>query len=232
MSIDHLSERVLREAILEILRTGSIDTRELSRRTRLGVERLEELLESIGLSPATRQEIDRVSLALRYIELGGDPETVSQYLDWRDFEKFIEEILDRYGYTIARGVRAPPPRGFEIDVLALDPVKRRLLVVDCKHWRRSREAELREVARDLIERVERLARRCVYVSRTHPWVADAETVVPVIVTLRTTLSRKIGESVLVSPVGLFRDLIERLDEYIEALEVRPLRISCRSLRLV
>jgi hypothetical protein len=74
-------------------------------------EDLEALRELIG---EEFRDLSPVQLAIEYISRGGDPERISALLSWRDFEEFVSRSMEFVGMDVARGIRAPPPRGFEI----------------------------------------------------------------------------------------------------------------------
>ena len=226
-----MSERIIREILLMILRVGAYDLKKISESLKISEEKIIEILDSAGISYYDLEKYDKIDLALKYLEFKGDPEKISEHLDWRDFEKFIEKIFRNYGYHVVRGLRSSPPLGFEIDLLATDVFKRRSYVIDCKHWRRSREKILKEVAEDLIERIRRLVKKCFRIKRIYPWIKESDHVIPIIITLRETETRKIFDKVIVAPIHLLKDLIENIDYYIDLLEIKPIKISCETLEL-
>lgn len=213
-----------RELILSIIRIGRVDIDTLSKSLRISKESVEKLLGELEISGY----IDRISLATKYISLGGDPEKISQYLSWRDFEEFAMKILEEYNYLTAHSIRIPPPRGAEIDILALDPERKIALVIDCKHWRRTSGYMLNKFADELIEKIDILSKRCFVVARRYPWIYEARYTLPVIVTLHETIDRKIRDNVLLLPIAFFRDFFNNIDYYLDVLEIKPIKISCGS----
>lgn len=218
-------QTLAREAILSILVHGLEGLDIVSRRYSIPKNHLINILEKNNII-LSEENLRRLDLAMKYIELGGDAERVSDYLSWSDFEGFVQELLRKYGFDVIRNLRAPPPRGFEIDIIGVDLQRRILLVIDCKHWRRSRESILAEVAENLIERINRLFQRCIYILRISPRLKGEHLVIPMIVTLKEISSRKIGENVLVTPITRFRDLMNNLEYYISELELKPLKRTC------
>ncbi|MGC9148374.1 MAG: restriction endonuclease [Sulfolobales archaeon] len=210
-----------RELIINILKLGTLDAEIISRNTRLPKEIVSKLINELEIS-----YLDKTSLAMLYMSLGGDPERVSNYLNWRDFESFVGRSLEDYGYIVARSIRLPPPRGLEIDVMALDKKLRRLFIIDCKHWKRSRESELRQVAIEMLNKINVFMRRCFLIARNHPWIYLAKSITPLIVTLRQTEIKQIENSVIILPIAFFRDFFNNLDLYLDELNIRVIRITC------
>ena len=96
-------------------------------------------------------------------------EEVSEYLDWRDFEGLVSQILLENGFQIEKNVILTKPR-MEIDVIGtkLNVV----ILIDCKHWQRMSNSALNEIVKKQVNRVKRYANE----------ISDVMTV-PVIVTL-------------------------------------------------
>jgi len=112
---------------------------------------------------------DKLMAALFAIKQGAPIEEVSTFLNWRDFEGIVAEILQSKDFSIIRNLVLKKPR-MEIDVIG---VKHGIaLLIDCKHWKRLSQSALREIVRKQIERVKH------YVEKTKDVKA-----VPAIVTL-------------------------------------------------
>ena len=172
------------------------------------------ILEAGGVIVPSR--INLVEEALRY---GIPVDKASLYLDWRDFEQLSSRYLEAHGYRVYRGIRLPPPRGFEIDVLGLGP--RYTIVVDCKHWSPgySKKWKLKKAAQEHLERTQRLAKRLWLVARRYgEELRRAKTLIPVIVTL-TDPGLRYHEGVLISPITLFNNLLLNIDVVVEELGV-------------
>ena len=112
---------------------------------------------------------DKLRAALFAIEQGAPIEEVSVYLDWRDFEGIVAEILQSKGSSIIKNLVLTKPR-MEIDVIGVNHGI--ALLIDCKHWKRLSQSALREIVRKQVERVKH------YVAKTKGTIA-----VPAIVTL-------------------------------------------------
>ena len=111
----------------------------------------------------------KLRTALLAIKNGMPIEEASRYVDWKDFEGLVAEILESKHFQVIRNFRMKKPT-MEIDVIGL-----RLgvaVLVDCKHWKRMSHSALETIVRKQIERVKH------YVANTKDVVA-----VPTIVTL-------------------------------------------------
>ena len=112
---------------------------------------------------------DKLRAALFASELGAPIEEVSTYLNWRDFEGIVAEILQSKDFSIIKNLVLKKPR-MEIDVIGVNHGI--ALLIDCKHWKRLGQSSLREIVKKQVERVKH------YVAKTQVVIA-----VPVIVTL-------------------------------------------------
>jgi Holliday junction resolvase-like predicted endonuclease len=111
----------------------------------------------------------KLRTALLAIKNGMPIEEASRYVDWKDFEGLVAEILESKHFQVIRNFRMKKPT-MEIDVIGL-----RLgvaVLIDCKHWKRMSHSMLETIVRKQIERVKH------YVANTKDVVA-----VPTIVTL-------------------------------------------------
>jgi len=80
--------------------------------------------------------LQRLKLAIRAVELGGDVESVSSFLQWQEFEDIAVIAFERNNYSVNKNFRFKHgERKFEIDVIGCK--KPIIVCVDCKHWHRS-----------------------------------------------------------------------------------------------
>lgn len=112
---------------------------------------------------------DKLRTALFALEHGAPIEEVSTYLEWKDFEGLVAEILQSKDFSIIKNLVLTKPR-MEIDVVGVNHGI--ALLIDCKHWKRLSQSALREIVKKQVERVK------YYVAKTQGAVA-----VPAIVTL-------------------------------------------------
>jgi restriction endonuclease len=96
---------------------------------------------------------DRLKTSILAVSLGADVMKISQFLTWKDFERFASEILLDCGFRTNNNVRFTKPRA-EIDIVA---TKSQLaLSIDCKHWANNGRSALIAHSRKQIQRTERL----------------------------------------------------------------------------
>ena len=143
---------------------------------------------------------DKLKTALFAIKNGVPIEEVSRYIDWKDFEGLVAEILDSKHFDVLRNFRMTKPT-MEIDVVGV-----RLgvaLLIDCKHWKKLSNSALETIVVKQIERVKH------YVSNAKDVIAA-----PVIVTLNQEETSFISRVPIV-PILQFSSFI---DEFYGSLE--------------
>ena len=142
---------------------------------------------------------DRLQTALFAINLGADVETVSEYLNWQDFESLTGIILEARDFEVTKNLIFTKPR-MEIDVIGKKMGI--ALLIDCKHWKTMSKSALDEIVKKQVERVKR-------------YVADENmSALPVIVTLHQEEIQFI-ENVPIVPI---MKLSSFLDEFVGNLD--------------
>ena len=153
-------------AILENTRKKPVDRntlREMIRVTGEAYDTYMTHLESSGLIDEESGNItaslnQRLELAIRAVQAGGDLERVSRALGWLEFEEIVARIFEENGYDVKRRFRFQADgRRWEIDILAT----RRSLIVcaECKHWAKGLgNTTARRIAEIHLEKVETLSR--------------------------------------------------------------------------
>ena len=136
---------------------------------------------------------DKLRAALLAINLGAPIEEVSVYLDWKDFEGLVGEILVEKNFSVIKNMILTKPR-MEIDVIGINHGV--AMLIDCKHWKHLSESSLREIVKKQIHRVRH------YVSQTENSVA-----VPAIVTLYQEKIRFINKVPIV-PILQFSSFVD------------------------
>ncbi|MGQ0791331.1 MAG: hypothetical protein ACT4NJ_03795 [Nitrosopumilaceae archaeon] len=112
---------------------------------------------------------DKLKTALFAISQGAPIDDVSIYLNWKDFEGLVAEILESKNFDIIKNLVLTKPR-MEIDVIGINHGV--AVLIDCKHWKRMSSTTLRGIVRKQVARVKH------YVEKTQGAIA-----VPAIVTL-------------------------------------------------
>jgi len=143
---------------------------------------------------------NKLKSALLDIKTGVPIEEASRYVDWKDFEGLVAEILESKNFEVMRNFRMKNPT-MEIDVVGthLDTA----VLIDCKHWKRMTNSMLEKIVLKQIERVKH------YVAITDEVVAA-----PVIVTLYQEETRFVSRVPIV-PIIQFSSFI---DEFYGNLE--------------
>ena len=143
---------------------------------------------------------NKLKSALLAIKTGVPIEEASRYVDWKDFEGLVAEILESKNFEVIRNFRMKNPT-MEIDVVGIHLGV--AVLIDCKHWKRMTNSMLEKIVLRQIERVKR------YVAITDEVVAA-----PVIVTLYQEETRFISRVPIV-PIIQFSSFI---DEFYGNLE--------------
>ena len=143
---------------------------------------------------------DKLKTALFAIKNGVPIEEVSRYIDWKDFEGLVAEILDSKHFDVLRNFRLTKPT-MEIDVVGV-----RLgiaLIIDCKHWKRLSHSALETIVVKQVERVKH------YMSNAKDAIAA-----PVIVTLNQEETSFISKV----PIVPILQLSSFIDEFYGSME--------------
>jgi len=143
---------------------------------------------------------NKLKSALLAIKTGVPIEEASRYVDWKDFEGLVAEILESKNFEVMRNFRMKNPT-MEIDVVGTHLGT--AVLIDCKHWKRMTNSMLERIVLKQIERVKH------YVAITDEIVAA-----PVIVTLYQEETRFISRVPIV-PIIQFSSFI---DEFYGNLE--------------
>ncbi len=76
---------------------------------------------------------ERIELALKALNLGGDPIEICKLLDWREFENLSVEAFQLNGYSVINNLTfSSNKKRFQIDLIASK--NNSILCIDCKHW--------------------------------------------------------------------------------------------------
>jgi Holliday junction resolvase-like predicted endonuclease len=138
-----------------------------------------------GLIHRNRQSLEvddeqRLLLATRLVHSGCDPQKVSRFLEWQEFETFAAKSLEENGFRTVKHLVFKSKLGRrEIDLLAWNDTF--LMAIDCKHWlHRLSQSTSVAVARAQSERAEALAGRIELLQRHGIRAAEGRHLMPVI----------------------------------------------------
>jgi len=160
------AQRDILITLLENTQKKSVDSNTLRETVRVTDEAYNTYmtyLESNGLIQEEQGDItaslnQRLELAIKAVQAGGDLERVSRALGWLEFEEIVARIFEENGYDVKRRFRFQADgRRWEIDTLAT----RRPLIVcaECKHWAKGLGSKTaRRIVETHLEKVETLSR--------------------------------------------------------------------------
>lgn len=174
-----------------------------------------------------RFELDsrqRIILAEGLIHAGRDPQKVSRFLEWQEFEDFAVLSFEDNGFRVVKHLVFKSRSGRrEIDLLAWNDTF--LFAVDCKHWLRGLStARMSAAVRAQVERSKALAGKpelLVKFGVTHP---ARRRIVPMIFTLGDPRQTFVYEVPVVSVLKLMSFLygISPVDESFRSFPVKGL----------
>lgn len=219
-------ERELIISILKLTKNGPIGIELVRKDAKIPSAIAEDLfkkLQNDGLLYLQNKVIDvdslkRLKLAVHAIELGGDVERVSGFLDWREFENIAAIAFERNGYSVARNLRFKHAgRRWEMDIIACK--KPIVACVDCKHWHHGMyPSAIRRIVEEQVERTSALAEFLPKLSEKIECTSWSRVkLVPAILSL-TTIRSKFYNKVPIVPVLQLQDFISQLPAYVDSLK--------------
>ena len=137
-----IAEREVLISTLKLTRNGCGDIKTISRDARVPLQIVCQILErnaSSGILHISGSKIradpeQRLRIAIKAADLGGDVERICKHLGWEEFEDISALAFEMNGFRVKKHFRFSwNERRFEIDLLALK--KPFVVCVDCKQWR-------------------------------------------------------------------------------------------------
>jgi len=219
-------ERKLIISILKLTKNGLISAEVVSKDAKMPSTVAKNLLKKCqndGLVYLQNKVIKvdglkRLKLAVRAIELGGDLERVSSFLDWKEFENIAAIAFERNGYSVKRNLRFKHVgRRWEMDIIACK--KPIVVCVDCKHWHHGMyPSAIRRIVEEQIERTSALAESLPKLTEKIECTSwSTVKLVPAILSL-TTARSKFYNKVPTVPVLQLQDFISQLPAYMDSLK--------------
>jgi Holliday junction resolvase-like predicted endonuclease len=197
--------------------------------------RMEELAETkiitLGQGIVEVDASQRMRLAERLIHEGRDPQKVSRFLRWQEFEEFGEQTLRQNGFRTVKHIVFKGRGGRrEIDLLAWNDTL--LLAIDCKHWIRGiSPSQARNVAQAQIERAEALAKRFDLLNKFGVSRVESRYIVPVLLCLGSPRQR-IVDGVPVVGVSELISFLYGISPIDETLRRIPIKLRSAQLLLL
>jgi Holliday junction resolvase len=161
---------------------------------------------------------NRLKMAIKAIQLGGDVEGICKKLDWKEFENFVLKILELRGYNVSKHYRFKHRnKKYEFDILAYNDLF--ILCIDCKHWKyRWQKSKLLEAAKMQLNRVitfSKLKKELKFIKKEKKL-----RIFPIVLTLMDVPFKELAKVPIV-PILKFNDFIYRLspttDEFVRVI---------------
>lgn len=219
-------ERELVISILKLTKNGPIATEVVTKDAKIPSAIAEDLfkkLQNDGLLYLQNKVVDvdslkRLKLAVHAIELGGDLERVSGFLDWKEFENIAAIAFERNDYRVTRNLRFKHAgRRWEIDVVGCK--KPMIVCVDCKHWHHGMyPSAIRRIVEEQVERTSALGESLPKLTEKIGCVSwNRVKLVPAILSLITVRS-KFYDNIPIVHVLQLQDFISQLPAYANSLK--------------
>jgi len=162
--------------------------------------------------------LKRLKLAVHAIELGGDVERVSGFLDWKEFENIAAIAFELNGYSVARNLRFKHAgRRWEMDIIACK--KPIVACVDCKHWHHGMyPSAIRRAVKEQVERTCALAESMPKLTEKIDCASwNRVKLLPAVLSL-TAVRSKFYNKVPIVHVLQLQDFLNQLPAYVDSLK--------------
>lgn len=159
-------------------------------------------------------------------EHGIDISRFCDYISWNEFENFIAKRFHEFGWECILGYSHNRISRFQIDVIALDSILKRALIIECKHWKKNLGVgSLRKVVLDHLLRVDKLIKYCEWAVVDIPKLRSIESIIPIVVTLKKG-STQVLEGVPIVSLHYLNDFLINIDSYLETLNIKMFKNRC------
>jgi ABC-type branched-subunit amino acid transport system ATPase component len=165
----------------------------------------------------------RIMFAELLIHNGRDPQRISRFLEWQEFENFAVHSFEKNGFQAVKHLVFRSRIGRrEIDLLTWNDTF--LLAVDCKHWLRESHGRMQGAAQAQVERAKALAERPDLISRHGVSYVEKRSIMPLIFALGEPQERVVEGVPIVSVSKLMSFLygISPVDERFRTFRVKDL----------
>jgi Holliday junction resolvase-like predicted endonuclease len=219
-------ERELIIAILRLTKDGSVSHELINKNAKIPSQIAEKLLRKLqndGLIYLNKHSVEadnlqRVKLAVKAVNLGADLEHVGGFLQWQEFENIAAVALAQNNYIIVKNLRFKHAgRKWEIDIVACKrPI---VLCMDCKHWHYGMyPSRLKKIVEEQAERTLALAEALPSFARRIECASwDNAKLIPAILSLVTGRFKFYDDAPIVSVLQL-QDFLSQLPAYADSLK--------------
>jgi len=228
-------ERDLIITLLKLTKDGSVSKGIVKKDAKLPSDIVENLLRKLQKDRLIYLQTDivevsslqRLKLAVRTISLGADIESVSGFLQWKEFEGIAAVAFERNGYCVKKNLRFKHAgRRWEIDIVGFkQPI---VVCMDCKHWHHGLSPSvLKKIVEEQAQRTSALAESLPNPAVKAEFVSwNSVKFIPAILSL-VTGSFKFYDDVPIVPVLQLQDFLGQLPAYTDVLKpfTKPLSQS-------
>jgi len=218
-------EKDLIISILKLTINGPVSNKLVNKDARIPsqiVEKLLRKLQSDGLIYLRKNIVEadglqRLKLAVHAIQLGADIESISGFLQWKEFEDMTAVALERNGYCVTKNLRFKHAgQRWEIDIVGCK--KPIAICMDCKHWHHGMyPSTLKKIVEKQVERTSALAKALPSLASKIECAAwDRVKLVPAVLSLVASRFKFYG-NVPIVPVLQLQDFISQLPAYADSL---------------
>ncbi len=155
------------------------------------------------------------------LEKGFNLEDILRYLYWREFENICEAVLMMAGFYTFRNLRFKARgRRYEIDVVGVKGDK--VLLIDCKKWKRMSSSMLKNAVEKQLERTRALSETLESVGLHLEY--SRILLIPVIVTMLAG-DMAFYDSVPIVPISKLKNFLYNFENILDKLNVEEVYIT-------
>lgn len=164
---------------------------------------------------------DREKIIFNLLKLGFDLEDILRYFDWRDLESICGAFLTISGFYTIRNFRFKTcGKRYEIDVIGIKNEK--VLLIDCKKWRKMSGSMLKTAVEKQLERA--LALSKIFDTLKLRIDSDRVVLIPAIVTMLPG-SIFFHNSVPVIPISKFNSFLSNIENMLDNLTLIEVKLG-------
>ncbi len=164
---------------------------------------------------------DREKIIFNLLKLGFDLEDILRYFDWRDLENICGAFLTINGFYTIRNFRFKTcSKRYEIDVIGIKNEK--VLLIDCKKWRKMSSSMLKTAVEKQLERVKALSK--VFDTLKLRVNSDRVILIPAIVTMLPG-GIFFHNSVPIIPISKFNSFLSNIENVLDALALVEVKLG-------
>lgn len=222
--------RISAEILLYLLKKRAALRDEIYSVFRISPEVLEDIVnnydELLQVEPEEIRVREPLKLALALLDMGVEPTRIAEYIEWKDFEALTSRVFAEHGYDVVKGLRWTRFTSFEIDVVAVAPLTKMAIVVDCKHWNASTQSKLRYACEKHLDRTRKFLASMNALSSRYPQLEGVRSALPLIVTLFTP-SVRIHGNVLVISIRELNEFLKNIHYVLDQFGISPISVQPR-----